>query len=119
MTSLDELCRIAAVEFAGVVTGTETLEPKRRIFIRDGSFVDVWISSKLLGRFGFHWERRDLDGTLFRYDNLPDPNWRSVEMFPFHFHYGTHDRVVPSPFPPDIANGFRAFMAFVSGRLAV
>lgn len=118
MTSLDELRRIAEVEFADNVVGTQVQEPKRRLFIRDGSFVDVWLSSKLPGRFGYHWERRHLDGTFFRYDNFPDPAWRAVETFPRHFHDGSLDRIVASPFPPGIVEGFRAFMTFVGGRLA-
>ena len=117
MTSLDELCRIAEVEFAHIVVGTQGLEAKRRLFIRDGSFVDVWVSSKLPGRFGFHWERTHLDGTFFRYDNFPDPAWRAVETFPHHFHDGSLDRVISAPFPPGIAEGFRAFMTFLSSRL--
>ncbi len=35
MTSLDELCRIAEVEFAHIVVGTQALEAKRQLFIRD------------------------------------------------------------------------------------
>jgi len=117
VTSLDELCRIAEVEFADVVVGTQALEPKRRLFIRDGSFVDVWVSSKLPGRFGYHWERRHLGGTFFRYDNFPDPTWRGIETFPYHFHDGSLDRAVASPFPSSIEGGFRAFMTFLGGRL--
>lgn len=118
MTSLDEICRIAELEFADIVVGTQALESKRRIFIRDGSFVDVWVSSKLPGRFGFHWERTHLDGSLFRYDNFPDPHWRRIQTFPYHFHDGSTDRVVASPFPPGIAEGFRAFMGFLAVHLA-
>ena len=118
MTSLDEICRIAEVEFAEIVTETQVLESKRRIFIRDGSFVDVWISSKLPGRFGFHWERSHLDGGFFRCDNFSDPTWRRIPTFPYHFHDGSHDRVVASLFPSDIAEGFRAFMDFLTARLA-
>jgi hypothetical protein len=118
VTSLDQLCRIAELEFADIVVGTQALEPKRRLFIRDGSFVDVWVSSKLPGRFGFHWERRRLDGTFFRYDNFPDPAWRAVETFPHHFHDGSLDRVVASLFPSGIEEGFRAFMTFLAGRLS-
>jgi hypothetical protein len=44
VTSLDEPCRIAEVELARIVVGTQALEAKRRLFIRDGSFVDVWVS---------------------------------------------------------------------------
>lgn len=119
MTLLDELTRIAEVEFSAVVIGVQVMEPKRRIFLRDGSFVDVWVSVKLAERFGFHWERRHLDGTFFRYDNFPDPEWRRVATFPYHFHEGSDNQVVPSSFPPSVRDGFRAFMAFVESRLRV
>jgi len=118
VTTLDETCRLAEVEFSQVVVATQTLEAKRRIYIRDGSFVDVWISSKLPGRFGFHWERRHVDGTIFRYDNYPDPAWQAIETFPGHFHDGSHDRVVASPSPSDVLDGFRAFMTFLAARMA-
>ena len=114
---VDELTRIAEVEFATIVTGAQALEPKRRFFLLDGSFVDVWVSVKLSGRFGFHWERRHLDGTLFRYDNFPDPAWRAIPTFPYHFHDGAEDRVAPAPFPREARDGFRAFLTFVSARL--
>ena len=118
MTLLDELTRIAEVEFSAIVTGAQAVEPKRRIFLSDGSFVDVWVSLRLPDRFGFHWERRHLDGTVYRYDNFPDVEWRMVPTFPHHFHDGSDSRVVSSPFPSDTREGFRAFLAFVAARLA-
>ena len=117
MTLLDELTRLAEVEFSAIVTGTQAIEPKRRIFLSDGSFVDVWVSLRLPDRFGFHWERRHLDGTTYRYDNFPDIAWRTVPTFPYHFHDGSDSHVVSAPFPPDTREGFRAFLTFVAGRL--
>ncbi len=117
MSLLDELARIAEVEFSTIVTGAQAIEPKRRFFLADGSFVDVWVSVKIPGRFGFHWERRHLDRTFYRYDNFPDPEWKAVSTFPYHFHDGTHDRVISSPFPSEAPEGFRAFMTFVTNRL--
>jgi len=117
MTSLDDLVRIAEVEFAAIIIGAQALDPKRRLFLSDGSFVDVWLSVRLPDRFGFHWERRHLDGTLFRYDNFPDFEWRAVSTFPYHFHDGSNSRVVPSPFPTDLPEAFRAFLDFVRTRL--
>jgi hypothetical protein len=118
MSSLDALVRIAEVEFATIVTGAQAIEPKRRLFLCDGSLVDVWVLTRIPGRFGFHWERRHLDGSCFRYDNYPDPAWRALATFPHHFHDGSEDRVVTSPFPADIQDGFRAFMTLVASRLA-
>jgi hypothetical protein len=69
VTLLDELTRIAEVEFSAIVTGVQAIEPKRRIFLRDRSFVGMWVSLKIVERFGFHWERRHLKAS--------EPSWPS------------------------------------------
>jgi hypothetical protein len=74
LTSLDALSRIAEIEFADIVVQTDLIGSKLRVLLTDGSYVDVWSSRKLVGRFGFHWERRHLDGGIYRYDNFPDTN---------------------------------------------
>lgn len=74
---------------------------------------DVWISRTLSERFGFHWERRHLDGLVYCYDNFPDTNWSSVATFPAHFHDGDQDNVVAAPFALTPEHGFREFMAFI------
>lgn len=117
MTPLDLLRRIAEVEFTSIVDQTSLLGTKLRILLRDTSYVDVWVSRKLQGRFGFLWERRHLDGQVFRYDNFPDVQWASVPTFPYHFHDGTQNNVVASPFPTSLEDGFRAFMTFVQQRI--
>ena len=80
MTLLDELTRIAEVESVAIVTGVQAIEPKRRFFLSDGSFVDVWV--------------------------------------PYHFHDGSASHVIPSPFPLNAREGFRAFFSFIAGRLS-
>ena len=117
MNPLDLLRRIAEVEFAAIVVQTDALGAKLRVLLTDGSYVDVWASRKLSGRFGFHWERRHIDGRAFRYDNFPDTNWAHVATFPFHFHNGDQDPVVASPFATTMEQGFREFMAFVQRRM--
>ena len=112
MTTLDALGRIAEVEFATIVVQTDFLGSKLRVTLSDASYVDVWLSRKLAGRFGFHWERRHLDGRIYRYDNFPDTNWSSVSSFPFHFHNGNQDTVVTAPFATEPEQGLREFMAF-------
>jgi hypothetical protein len=113
LSSLDQLCRIAEIEFADIVVQTDRLGAKLRILLTDTSFVDVWVSRKLADRFGFHWERRHLDGYIYRYDNFPDTNWSAVPTFPLHFHHGDQSNVVAAPFDPNLERGFREFMAFV------
>ena len=118
MSSLQQLGRIAEIEFAAIVVQTDTLGSKLRLLLIDDSYVDVWISRKLDGRFGFHWERRHLDGHMYRYDNFPDANWSIIPTFPFHFHDGSQSNVIAAPFIPEPEQGFRDFMAFVQQRIA-
>lgn len=113
MSDLDWLRRIAEVEFASIVVQTDLIGAKLRVLLTDGSYIDVWASRKLAGRFGFHWERQHLDGRIFRYDNFPDVDWSAVSTFPFHFHAGSQTHVVAAPFSTELEPAFREFMAFV------
>lgn len=117
MATLDDLERIAAIEFADIVKGTDLQEFKLRVGLRDNSFVDVHLSRKLPDKFGFHWECMDAAETIYRYDNFPDRNWRSVATYPHHFHNGSQDAVEATPFPLTPIEGFRAFMEFIRSRL--
>jgi len=94
--SLNELQRIAELEFSAIVVDSQWVGEKLRLYISDESLIDVWVARKRQNRFGFHWERRHLDGTIYRYDNFPDTDWQTVETFPFHFHDGTQENVVDS-----------------------
>ena len=113
MSSLAQLRRVAEVEFAAIVMQTDMLGAKLRVLLTDTSYVDVWVSRTLSGRFGFHWERRHLDGHIYRYDNFPDTDWSSMATFPAHFHDGDQDTVVDAPFALTPEQGFREFMIFV------
>lgn len=117
MPSIEDLKRIAEVEFAGIVSDTIIIDHKLRIFLIDNSFVDASLSQRLPDKFGFHWERKDLAGTIFRYDNFPDKNWSDVSTYPYHFHNGSQENAEASPFPLTIIEGFRAFLEFVRGKL--
>lgn len=66
---LVELADIAESEFADVVAGWDVIEGKLRLYIIDESFLDVWFSRQLEGRYAYHWERRHVDDTVYRWDN--------------------------------------------------
>jgi len=118
MVFLDNLARIAEIEFSDIVDATEKMETKLRIMLTDDGFVDVWLSKKLAGRFGFHWEHK-VAGLSYRYDNFPDTKWSNVSTFPYHFHNGSQDKVVDSSrFAKDIMEGFRDFMNWVRAKLS-
>jgi hypothetical protein len=116
LKSLPLLRRIAEIEFADIVMLTDLVGSKLRLLPTDGSYIDVWSSRKLEGRFGFHWERRHLDGGIYRYDNFPDANWADVPTFPFHVHDGDQNTVIASPFAQSVEQGFREFMTFVQKK---
>ena len=117
MVTLDDLRRIAEIEFNDIVQRSITMETKLRIVLRNRSFVDVYLSRKLEGRFGFHWECSDLGQHVYRYDNFPNDQWKSVQTYPYHFHKGTQDKVEAAPFPGEPLEGFRAFMNFVRAEI--
>jgi len=116
--SLAQLARIAEVEFSSIVMDTVIVGAKLRLLLIDKSYVDVWVSQELHNRFGFHWERRHLDGLIFRYDNFPDVKWQHLDTAPSHFHNGAQDRAEAAPFAQEILQGFRDFLAFVSRRVS-
>jgi hypothetical protein len=117
MPLLDDIRRIAEIEFGELIADSQPLGEKLRLFVIDSSYIDVWLARKLPDRFGFHWERRHIDGTLYRYDNFPDINWQHVETYPYHFHNGAQHVVEATSFSTDILIGFRDFMHFVQAKM--
>ena len=111
---------IAKVEFADIVTDAYVPDLNElRIIFKDGSFADVWFSLKLEGRYSYHWERKAIDGAIYRHDNAPHKRWQSVATFPHHFHDGSEDNVTESCLSSKPEEALRAFLAFARNRLAV
>jgi hypothetical protein len=74
MVELFQLTRILDIEYHDVLQGaSQVYHDKIRAHMLDGSFIDIWFSKKITGRFSYHWEIRHLDGSLYRHDNFPDP----------------------------------------------
>ncbi len=117
MANLEDLKRIAEVEFADIVRTSMRIEYKLRIILIDNSFVDIFLSERLPNKFGFHWERMDKSGTIYRYDNVSDKKWQNLSTYPYHFHNGSQDAVEDSPFPQTPIDGFRGFMEFVREKV--
>lgn len=115
--SIDDLKKIAEVEFSDIVREVIFVDHKIRIFLIRGGFIDVNLSQRLPEKFGFHWELMDTSGTIFRYDNFPDKQWCSLSTYPYHFHNGSQERVEASSFPLNIIDGFRSFLEFVRDKL--
>lgn len=112
------LKKIIDIEYADISADSIIHRGKLRVFVKDGSIIDVWFSLKISGRFSYHWERRHIDGTMYRHDNFPDTNWQRVSTFPKHFHNGSQDAVEESRINNDPVSGVRQFMEFVRFRLS-
>jgi len=118
LVDVGQLREIAEVEFADIVI--ETFAPdinELRMMISDGSFVDVWFSLKLPGRYSYHWERRAIDGRVYRHDNAPHKRWQSVATFPCHFHDGSETNVIESYVSEIPAEALRDFLTFVRDKV--
>ncbi len=118
LVNVERLCEVAELEFADIVV--EAFIPdinELRIILTDGSFIDVWFSLKLPGRYSYHWERRAIDGRIYRHDNAPHKRWQSVATFPRHFHDGSEDYVVESRLSEEPEQALREFLNFARERL--
>jgi Family of unknown function (DUF6516) len=100
-----------AVVESGVILFSQSGEPwKLRLALYDGSFMDVYYS--VTGKYSYHWDRRLLDGKIYRHDNAPHQKWKDISGFPKHFHDGSDVIVVPSHIPDDPEAAIRDFIRF-------
>jgi len=112
---------IALEKFGDVILETKIIHSpagrarKLRISLFDGSYIDVWYSKAR--EYSYHWERRMLDGKLFRHDNAPHKKWESVKSFPKHFHEGKNGKVTESRISSNPAKAIEQFMSFVRKTL--
>lgn len=120
MIEIDHLARIIDIEYHDILkgSGSQIYHDKIRAYLKDGSYVDIWFSRKIPGRFSFHWERRPLDGTMYRHDNFPDPRWKAITTFPRHFHDRAQHQVRESFIDDDPLIGLRQFMDSVREALS-
>jgi len=88
---------------------------KVRVVFVDNSFLDVYWSPS--GRYSLHYERRHIDGTVYRHDNAPHEKHRHVRTFPKHFHRGSEDRVEESYLPEDPIDAVEHFLRFILGLI--
>lgn len=120
LIDVERLRTIAEVEFSDIVLDAYVPDLNElRIILSDGSYVDVWFSLKLMGRYSYHWERGVIDGSIYRHDNAPHSRWQAVRTFPLHYHNGNEINVVESNLSENPENALREFLAFIRGRLAV
>jgi len=109
------ICGVAEREYADIVQRTSFDDESARIYFVDGSFLEVWLyrGESLMQRYAFHWERRHVNGKIFRHDNAPHVRWREVKTFPKHFHYETESNAIESHIPDDPISAAKYFLKFV------
>ncbi|MEW6002144.1 MAG: DUF6516 family protein [Nitrospirota bacterium] len=112
------LKEIVEIEFSDIVEDAIITDINElRIILIDGSFVDVWHSLKLEGRYSYHWERKHLDGLIYRHNNAPHNKWQDIKTFPKHFHNGDEETVVESYLSEESEKALRDFLLFIRKRL--
>lgn len=111
------LTEIALKHFHEIISGCETVDGKLRLMVTDGSYIDVWLSEKRKGTYAYHWERRGIDGTIYRHNNLPDPHARALKTFPKHFHDGSEQTLAESSISNDPEDALRDFLSFVRRKI--
>ncbi|RLE99209.1 MAG: hypothetical protein DRJ63_06030 [Thermoprotei archaeon] len=113
-----KLGRIALKEFSDIVVDVEYREDRLRIHIVDGSFLDVWFSLTIKGKYAYHWERRFINGTVYRWDNARHEKWRSIGTYPHHFHEGTREKVKPFYAAKSPEDNFRKVLKYIRNYLS-
>jgi len=112
-----------AKEFSEIVVDTRIItlpsgEPlKLRVYIVDRSFLDVWLS--ISGKYSYHWERRHVDGKIYRQDNAPHKAWERIKTFPMHFHNGEEKNVVESRISSKYKEALREVLWFVRAVVSI
>ncbi len=114
---LERLRELAISLYPEIVVNAEIVYGKLRIYLIDESFIDVWISRRLSNRYAIHWERRHIDGTIYRWDNTPHETHRQISTFPHHFHE-KHDHIVkPYHYPGNIEEALKEALKYVKEKI--
>jgi len=116
-----EIIELVLREFSDIVvdaqlrfTSSGAIE-RLRIFMKDESFVDVWLSTS--GKYSYHWEHRHIRGLIHRHDNAPHNRWKRIKTFPKHFHDGSEENVKESTISDNPAEAVREFLGFIKSKL--
>jgi len=101
-------------ETADIIDRTSFNDESARIYFTDGSFLEVWLHRQedLMRWYAFHWERRHIDGKIFRHNNTPHVRWKDVKTFPKHFHFENESNSIESHIPNDPISATKYFLDF-------
>lgn len=114
---IKKLADIAEIEFSEIVEGTSFIPNRLRIFLKEGSYIDLWYSRNIKGRYAYHWERNQIDGSIYRHNNAPHKRWANIETFPKHFHEGAELNVKESRISDIPEMALKEFLTFVLRKI--
>lgn len=117
IVNVSGISEIAEIEFSDIVLSTTSKMNYLKIYISDGSFIDIWYSLKIEGRYSYHWERKLIDGTIYRHNNAPHKKWMDITSFPKHFHNGKEENTEESKISDEPKKALREFLEFVRKSL--
>ena len=118
MVNITELHAIIVKRYKDIVGKIEIVHINQlRIYLIDSSYLDIWLSLKLNNRYSYHWERKNLDGTIYRHDNAPHLKWRDILTFPKHFHNKTEESVEESYISDIPKKAVMEMMGFIENKL--
>ena len=116
-----EIVKVILREFSDIAadaqlrrTSSGAIE-RLRIFLKDRSFVDVWLSAS--GKYSYHWEHRHVRGMIHRHNNAPHSGWKHIKTFPKHFHDGSEGNVKESTVSDNPVDAVREFLSFIRSKL--
>ncbi len=111
--------KIARTDFSDIVKdasliGGRSAQPnKLRVYLIDGTFLDVWLSDE--NDYSYHWEQRAVRGLIHRWDNAPDHP--EIETFPHHFHNGKENNIQNSHLDIQVSGAFKEVLGFIKNKL--
>ena len=111
---IEQLQNIVENEYLDIVeTAIIRDENELRILLYDSSFIDVWFSLTRKNKYSYHWERKNIDGSIYRHDNAPHSKWKNITTFPKHYHEMTEDNVKESYISDNPKIAIKEFLDFV------
>jgi len=117
--SLYEIERMILVELKDLVRSSKILRNKLRFTFKDQSFLEIFKSNNITNRWAFHWERKHVDGLIYRHDNMPHKSWENIESFPWHYHYKSEENVIKSDFSNDIILNVQKLISILKDKIEI
>ena len=113
----DHLVTVTTKKYSDIIQGIVKIKTpsgvitKIRVIFVDNSFLDVYWSPS--GRYSLHYEKKRINGTMYRHDNAPHKKHRTIITFPKHFHKGSENNVEESYLPTNPIKALEYFLEFI------